>query len=255
MQITAETNKFLHHKLPIEDEEKILGVYRHHWFAYASIWLIGLVMVVVVMALGVLLTSFGGSDSALAGRQTQVLAAAGCLAVLLVVGTFVPVYLRMQEQVVLTEESLLQILQPSVFASKINQVSLQHITDVSVHQDFFGTMFGYGHITIETPGEQDNYEFTVLANPHEASREIIHAHENFNAALEGGHMPTTLGSGRLPQAPTIDPQQYQQFLAYQQMLAQQQQDQAAGGSPQTARADDPTAQDQRGPQNPPSKNA
>jgi len=223
MQITPQTDQFLHSKLPIDEDEKILAVYKHHWFAYASSWIIGIIIVVAVMAIAILLTAMGDEGSALVEYRTQILLAAGCFSTLILLGAFVPVYLRSQAQMVLTEEALLQVLQPSLFASKVDQLSLQHITDVSVKQDFFGTLLGYGHITIETPGEQDNYQFFILPNPHASAREIIQAHENFDAALQGGHMPTTLGQKHNP-APQIDPQQYQQFLAYQQMLAQQQQD-------------------------------
>jgi hypothetical protein len=132
----------------------------------------------------------------------------------------------------LTEEAVLQILQPSLFANKISQLNLAHIADVSVRQDFFGTIFGYGKITIETPGEQNNYEFTILPNPQDIARHIIEAHENFQAAVEAGRIPSTLG---VPQAPQIDPQQYQQFLEYQQMVTQQQRD-AATQSPSASSA-------------------
>ena len=62
----------------------------------------------------------------------------------------------------------------------------------------------------------------------------MQAHENYEAALQGGRMPTTLGyqAAQQPQAPTIDPEQYQQFLQYQQMVARQKQEQAAGGAEQ-----------------------
>jgi uncharacterized membrane protein YdbT with pleckstrin-like domain len=133
--------------------------------------------------------------------------------------------LRSQEVVVLTEEAVLQVLQPSLFASKVSQLNLAHIADVSVRQNFMGTIFGFGKITVETPGEQDNYEFTMLPRPQASAREIIAAHENFQAAVESGRMPTTLGKAQ-PQTPQIDPQQYQQFLQYQQMVEKQKQNEA-----------------------------
>jgi len=225
MPISPQTNKFLHSKLPIDDDENIIGIYKHHWFAYASIWIVGVVIVIIIMSLASILTMVGDNQSVLVQHRSELMAIALVFSVLVLLGTFLPVYLRGQEQVVLTEEALLQVLQPSLFSNKIDQVSLQHITDVSVHQDFFGTILGYGSITVETPGEQNNYRFYMLPNPQECAKEIISAHENFDAALQGGHMPTTLGGAKARME--IDPQQYQQFLQYQQMLAQQQRDQIA----------------------------
>jgi len=224
MQISPQTLKYLHSKLPIDADENILAVYTHHWFAYVSSWVVGILVTLLVMTSAVAVTMVGDSTSAIVQYRPQVLAISSIFSLLILVGSFIPVYLRSQEQMVLTEEALLQVLQPSLFSSKIDQLGLQHVSDVSVHQDFFGTMFGYGHVIVETPGEQDNYHFSIVSNPHQVAREISQAHENYNAALMGGRMPSTLGGSPLSM-PLIDPQQYQQFLAYQQMVAQQQRDQ------------------------------
>jgi hypothetical protein len=239
MSISPSTDKFLHSKLPIDDDEQVLAVYKHHWFAYASSWFAGIFIGLLIMGVAVsfAMLAGGNSESPLAGHQSQIIGVASLLSVLVLAGTAIPVYLRSQEQVVLTEEALLQVLQPSVFSSKIDQVSLQHIADVSVHQDFFGTMLGFGHITLETPGEQNNYQFSTLPDPHNAAKQIIAAHENFDAALQSGRIKTTMGSA-MPQAPQIDPQQYQQFLQYQQMVAQQAQQQGQ----QAAQANSPVGQ-------------
>jgi uncharacterized membrane protein YdbT with pleckstrin-like domain len=236
MTVSPGAEKYLHSKLPIDKDEKILGVYRHHWFAYASNWIVGVIVVILIMSIAFTFTALGdstaGTESA-SQTQTLLLAGAVIFSALILLGTSIPVYLRSQEQLVLTEEAILQMLQPSLFASKVSQLSLQQIADVSVQQDFFGTILGYGYITIETPGEQNNYRFSMLPDPHTAAREIIAAHENFDAALQSGRIKTTLGSA-LPEAPQIDPQHYQEFLQYQQMLAQQKQSQ------QAAQTNDPT---------------
>lgn len=224
MQVTEKSNTFLHSKLPIDKDENILAVYKHHWFAYASNWLIGLVLIIIILVLAIL--SVSTASLSLEAHKTAILAGAGLLCIIIGLGTCVPVYLLSQEQLVLTEESLLQVLQPSLFASKVDSVGLARIDDVSVRQNFMGTMFGFGHMTIETPGEQDNFEFFVIPLPHEAAREITKAHENFEAALNAGRLPTTMGVDPLAAAPKIDPAQYQQFLQYQQMVAQQQTQQA-----------------------------
>jgi hypothetical protein len=94
---------------------------------------------------------------------------------------------------ILTEESLMQYNKPTIFTSKVSQLNLQHVADVTVKQDAIGSMLGYGHIAVETPGEQDNYEFNVLAQPNIIAKAIVEAHENYAAALESGQIQTTLG--------------------------------------------------------------
>lgn len=222
MPIDEQTNLRLHKKLPIDEDESVLAVYRHHWFAYASNWILGGLLVVVIMGLAVGVVAFGGSNSSIDQYKAAILGGAALFSLLILLGTYIPVYLRSQEQLVLTDEALFQVLQPSLFASKVDQLNLQRIDDVSVHQDFLGTLFGYGHLTIETPGEQDNYEFFMLPNAQDVARDISNARENYEAAMQSGRLPTTLGQPQ-PAVPTIDPQHYQEFLAYEQQKAQQEQ--------------------------------
>jgi hypothetical protein len=244
MQPSPQLDTYLHSKLPIDEDEKILAIFKHHWFAYASSWILGFGVIVLAFGFAIALTSMGGDESSLVQHRDQILGVTGLFSALIVGVTSIPVYLRSQEQLVLTEEALLQVLQPSLFANSVNQLSLQHITDVSVKQDFFGSILGYGHINIETPGEQNNYNFLMLPTPHNAARQIIEAHENFDAALQAGRLPSNMG-GAMPQAPQIDPQQYQQFLQYQQMMARHSAEQ--NNSQEAAQANDPTnpSQNQR----------
>lgn len=215
--INDQTNIALHKKLPIDADEKVLAIYRHHWFAYAYSWIVTVLVVVGMVALAWFLTT---SDSSAQQYRAPILAGVGMFALIVLIGGFIPAYLRSQEQLVLTEESLLKLLKPTIFSHKVDQLGLQHVADVSVNQDFIGTMFGFGTITIETPGEQrTNYDFIVVANPTSVAQQISEAKENFDAALQGGRLQTSLGQ---PATPQIDPQQYQEFLAYQKMVQMQQ---------------------------------
>lgn len=236
MQISDSTNAVLHKKLPIDADEKVVAVYRHHWFAYAVNWVVGFMIVLVIMALAIAVVVASGSDSAVGQYKLAIIGGAALISILVLSGSSIPVYLRSQEQLVLTDESLLQVLRPSIFASKIDQLNLQRIDDVSVRQDFLGTILGYGHLTIETPGEQDNYEFFMLPNSHDAAREISNARENYEAAMQSGRLPTTLGGPQAAPA-NIDPQKYQEFLEYEKWQAQQAQ-QSYGQQPVSPPASD-----------------
>lgn len=224
MQITDAENKRLHQVLPIDEKEKILAIYKHHWFAYVSLYAVGITLALTIMAVSIFIVTLGNSNPSFAQFKAPILAGGTLLAVLIMASTLVPVWLKSQDRLVLTEEALVQILHPTIFAAKTSQVGLQHVNDVTVKRDFFGSMCGFGHLAIETPGEQDNYEFSTVARPEATAREIISAHENYTSALESGRMPTTLGIMQQMQQPQIDPAQYQQFLQYQQMVKQQQAD-------------------------------
>ncbi len=160
--------------------------------------------------------SYGlGAEPIIAPRfQHYAYEAVTILSTLVIVFAFIPVYLRLQEKLVLTNESIFQVLQPSLFSNKISQVGLDHIADVTIHQDLLGNLLGYGSIVIETPGEQNNYVYYYLPHPRKSAREIIEAQEDFSAALEGGHLPSSMATKQNTTI-SVDPAQYQAFLEYQ----------------------------------------
>ena len=233
MQISPQTERSLHQKLPIDADEKILGVFRHHWFIYVLNWALGIFIALLVLGAAIALSMLGGEGSTFQGYAPQVLMIGTLFALLVLAGSFVPTYLHAQEQLVLTNESLLQTLEPSLFASKTDQLALQNVSDVSVRQDFLGMLFGYGHLTIETPGEQDNFKFSVVARPNDIARQIMSAQEEYILTLETGRVPAAPPTGGPVANVTtpIDPAQYEQFLAYQRMVAQQQQQAAQANNP------------------------
>lgn len=233
MKVTPKQDKQCHQILPIDADEKVLAIYRHHIFAYMLPILTAVLVIVVLMGLAVLLssqTSLSGNSIIASDYQKYAYGTAIVLSIATAFFTYIPVWLRLQEYIVLTDEAILQVLQPALFASKVSQISLDRIDDVSVRQDFLGTILGYGKLSIETPGEQDNYEYKYLPLPRDAAREIIEAHENFAAALESGRLPTTLGTAAniaTTAAPaqgnvSVDAEEYKAFLRFQKQTTQPQ---------------------------------
>lgn len=228
MKATPAQEKFFHQKLPIDDDEVIIAVYRHHPIAYLIPFFLALLMIAVIVGLALALTGVSASGTAIIDPvyRSYVIIGVGIFSFLILIFSYIPIWTKMQDQLVLTNESLIQILQTSLFSDKISQLSLQHIADVTVKAGFWGNMLGFGHITVETPGEQDNFEYGYLPDANVAAREISEAHENFIAQLESGQMhPESNYPGQTPGVAwpsvgsatsiTIDPAEYQKFLEYQ----------------------------------------
>jgi len=221
MKVTPAQDSFFHNKLPIDADETILAVYRHHAIAYIIPLLLSFVVIAVIVGLALALTNTPLDGTAIINPlyRSYVIMGVGIFSLLVLVFTYIPVWTKMQDQLVLTDESLIQILQTSLFSDKVSQLGLQSFADVTVRTGFWGNLFGYGHITIETPGEQDNFEYGFLPNANEAARQITEAHEKFVAALEAGrlHGENTTAANGLGQQPAIvvDPAEYQRFLEYQ----------------------------------------
>lgn len=221
--VSAAEDKMYHQRLPMGSDEKTIAIYRHHWFAYVSILFVVLCVITILLGSAAALVSQGGAGG-LGQYKDTVVAGTVLLSVIILLFALIPVWLRSQERLVLSDDSLYQLLQPSLFAGKVSQLNLAHLADVTVRQNFFGTIFGYAQLTIETPGEQDNFEYTMLGNAHEAAREILEVHENYIAALESGRLPTTFTGVHANATAAIDPKQYAEFLEFQRMQQQAQAD-------------------------------
>lgn len=205
----------LRDKLPIGNNEKILKVIRHHWFAYVSVYIGSALLIVLIFAVLGLINAYH-NDLQISGAAVGALTAGGgVFAIIVGLFSLIPAWLKKQEYLVLTEEALMQVNKPSLFTSKVSQLNLVHVSDVTVNQDVVGSMLGYGRLVIETPGEQDNYIFTMVDDPRGVSKAIVEAHENYAAALESGQIQTTLGQrppvpGNAwrpePPAPVMQPQ-------------------------------------------------
>lgn len=219
MQPDPQTNQTLHKKLPIDPDERVIAVYRHHWFAYVYSWLITVLVVIGIFGLAWLLTADGG---AAAPYRSAILGGSAFFGIIVLIGGLIPAYLRSQEELVLTDESLLKLLKPTLLSHKVDQLGLQHVADVSVRQNVIGTMLNFGTLTIETAGEQrTSYDFLLVPNPTSVAQQISEQKEDFDAALQGGRIQSKMPN-QMPQAPQIDPQEYQEFLQFQQMRRMQQ---------------------------------
>lgn len=220
--VTLKQDKKWHDLLPIDADEKVLAVFSHHVLAYVGPFLMGLTVAVVLIGLALFTTTttdIGGQALIPDQYHQVVMMLAVVLSIVTLIFTFIPIWLRSQEHIVLTDEAVIQVLQPALFAAKVSQTSLERLADVSVHSNFFGTIFGYATLVVETPGEQNNYDFAYLGDANNSARRIIEAQESFMIALEGGHLKPSLHPEKPeePQQMTIDPAQYQAFLEFQKM--------------------------------------
>lgn len=105
------------------------------------------------------------------------------LAIFAVVGTIV----YESNELVLTNENILQVLRFSLFNRQLSQLNLAKIQDVSVDQKgIVQTALNYGTIEIETAGEASNFKFPYAPNPNTVAKEIIEAHEKYVQRVSGG---------------------------------------------------------------------
>lgn len=88
------------------------------------------------------------------------------LMLLVGIGGSIAIWVYLQNQFYLTNESVIQEIQTSLFSRHEQTVSLGSIEDASFKQSgILQTMLNYGTVRLSTEGEETTYRFTYVANP------------------------------------------------------------------------------------------
>lgn len=100
--------------------------------------------------------------------------------IMVLLATYIVFLVYNKNQLFLTNESLIQHIQTSLFAKKERVISLMDIEDVSfVQKGIAQTIFNYGLIRLSTEGEGATYTFSYTPSPKETVASLSNAIEAF----------------------------------------------------------------------------
>jgi len=105
----------------------------------------------------------------------------GSLLILLVlIGGYIAVWVYTNNKFFLTNESVIQEIQTSLFSRLEQTVSLVNIEDASFHQQgILQTMLNYGAIRLSTEGDETTYRFNYVTDPKQQIATLNNAVEAF----------------------------------------------------------------------------
>lgn len=157
--------------------ETVLRQIRRHWINVLPIFvgsaLIGLIILGMIYALA----RYSDAIAKLVplGLVSLLLVALAAVALMTSVLAY---WIYTQNRLVLTNQHIIQITQLGLFNRRVSQLSLAKVQDVSsTTNGLLATIFGFGDITVETAGEEENFSFHQLADPHTLCQDIMQAHE------------------------------------------------------------------------------
>lgn len=102
------------------------------------------------------------------------------LMLLVGIGGAVAIWVYLQNQFYLTNESVIQEIQSGLFSRHEQTASLGSIEDASYKQNgLLQTMLDYGTIRLSTEGEETTYRFSYVANPRAHIATLNNAIESF----------------------------------------------------------------------------
>ena len=163
-----------------EGEYVILDIKRHPIGMLIPV-IVSIFLVVIIMIFVLFYPSIA-RDSILPimPSVTDIFGVAMLLIGLVVLGGAVALWIYLQNQFFMTNESVIQEIQESLFSRREQTVSLGSIEDASFRQSgIIQTIFNYGTIRLSTEGEETTYRFHFVANPREQIAVINNAIEDF----------------------------------------------------------------------------
>jgi len=102
------------------------------------------------------------------------------LIVLVALFTYIAVWVYLKNRLILTNESVIQEIQHSLFSKHEQTVSLGSVEDASYRQrGFIQMLFNYGSIRLSTEGEETTYRFYYVENPKKQVAILTNAVEAF----------------------------------------------------------------------------
>jgi membrane protein YdbS with pleckstrin-like domain len=107
------------------------------------------------------------------------------LAALTVIIMFIILYVismaYAQTILVITDRSVVQVVQKGLLFHKVGRLSMADVEDVSSEQlGILTRLFGYGTLTIQTAGEKPNFVFKYCTNPVHITEIILNARDQYN---------------------------------------------------------------------------
>ncbi len=153
--------------LNLSDGEYIVSAVRRHWIGLLVPVALTVFMVAFVMSFAInyplIAASLGFSGS---GGYGLVLLIGSLMSLLFLIGGYIAIWVYTNNKFFLTNESVIQEVQISLFSRHEQTVSLANIEDASYRQEgLIQAMLDYGSIRLSTQGDETTYRFYYVTNP------------------------------------------------------------------------------------------
>jgi hypothetical protein len=185
----CEESKRRYPQLNLSHGEYVISAVKRHPIGLIKIWAFVAILILVfgtVVSLFIVGSNDAGSESLLAGfGDAESLKTLGTVIMIMVsvlglLGGFVASYVYNANRFYLTNESVVQLIQTSLFSMHEQTVSLQNIEDASYEQHgILPQLLNYGRIRLSTEGDETTYRFAYVSNPKREIATLNNAVEAF----------------------------------------------------------------------------
>lgn len=175
-----EDSKRLYPRLNLSRGEYVLSAVRRHPIGLFKIWGIGLALILAFLLLYYVTFAAPSVTETVEGFAGVGIVVVGLMLILVSAGTMAATYVYLSNRFYLTNESVIQEIQDTLFSRHEQTVSLSNIEDASFRQaGIVPTLLNYGTIRLSTEGDETTYRFSYVANPKRHIKILNNAVEAF----------------------------------------------------------------------------
>jgi hypothetical protein len=175
IQQKCEESRRKYPKLNLSNGEFVISDVKRHPIGLVGVWTFTLLAIAAIIGFVAVLTS---GDSTI--QPMVVGLAAFLVSALVLIGAYIATFVYNANTFHLTNESVVQNIQSSLFANHEQTVSLGNIEDASYEKHgIIQTMFDYGTIRLSTQGDETTYRFTFASQPAKQIAKLNNAVEAF----------------------------------------------------------------------------
>jgi uncharacterized membrane protein YdbT with pleckstrin-like domain len=168
-------------KLNLSDGEYIISDISRHPIGLVGIWGVAVFIIGAVLAmLGLFMNNASGTGLTDSVPKTALGMGVLLIAVLVAIGATAASWIYKANRFYLTNESVIQNLQLSLFSNREQTVSLGNVEDASyTKKGIVQHLFNYGSIRLSTQGDETTYRFSFVPDPHKEVATLNNAVEAF----------------------------------------------------------------------------
>ena len=178
-----EESKKKYHGLDLTDGEHVIINIKRHWIGRFQIWA-GVVLGIIVLLAAAAFFFFADLKNVNFSDYLALI----CVLLALFTPFIGVVFIRDYDEdwMIVTNLRLINNTRHTVFASVIQDISLDKVEDVSASQvTIFEKMFDYGTVKMSTIGDEHTYKFTYVVSPLKQSKAVRRVIVDFHDKKDG----------------------------------------------------------------------
>lgn len=169
-EVIARRHADSKHRFPsvvIDDDEYVVVSVKRHPLGMLGIILTGMISFILVASVWITVCFMPNNLNITQAAKNSLSLGAVAILVLITVFSYIGLMIYRRNQLIITNERIIQKISMGLFDQRRQTISLEAIEDISYHQKgLMPNLFQYGTIRLSTVGDESTYTLTWVPEPH-----------------------------------------------------------------------------------------